>query len=1285
MHRRTINFLVNLGEDVQERKYSLGFLLDLSGSMQGEPLEKVKIAINNLLKPLVTDHSGFESADEVSIFTFHSVVRKLCPWVEKDDFDFFREFLIGIEGMSDALMKGSGSTAIYDGIFEILSSCYKEAKSDNERVVLIFSDGCECGDQVHSESDVKELAEKYKTGFVPEADVNGLISSSVSGDLDKILVKAPGKDYYFFVSNIDEDTILKIIGDPAQQSLLINHLRTTRRPVRICSLYYRDPGAPPEGRDLLQRFADLTGGLVFDAPSPESIPGVMRELFHKLEYRDKSGIREGLLRRLKNCDIENSDDWFRVFSVNHNYGTPELKDVENRDKHTIFNFSCEPSDKREEVLHKFSTKYDGPFLTSLLTQNFNLQNQGLGKIQANPFVNIVFRGNDLTGSSLPLYLYQLLDTIRKDPNDVLGTKYSEYHVFLVILLDKLIHYTEEDKKNLAAFLNEVNVFDKGSDRIHGIFLLSDRNDHHRENPDGFKTLSGIDYEGYVVESLFNLNAYQELPLKAYDMAFNARRSDAVQYNRFLSAGNVSLFADREEFFNKVSGRLCHDFLLNLYEEAFKTDEKSVQNETELFCSDTSFQALKTLVLQNPGGVDLLSSIDCPTVIGNGFTQSWKEIRLKFLDHTRPGQMFTERILVNHSFVDYIRHLYFDVRNYVEGCHAPGAFINTVNERVNGFLTAKFEQLRNTTDRFFYSDDESLSSPKQAGLWIETLFAKMDDYIRNGFISDFSNDPDVIRYNNFEYKTRWRHITDDNPEMPLSELRKKLESYPLPLSSRMKFYSLSMLLLGGIFLLLNLGISPVLGFGLLAFPVGVAIWGEYKIRVVKAQIQDLIRCYGLAHRNRARKAAMDYLRERLSEALVELKNKVRKETENESYDNLYPEDLSENDYFNLFKNAATSSLPKYFRMESLTSVPSGPFNIDLTGGLYDGEGHMIEILDGHALAKMAGVDKISWNELQNKLLSQRESIIRQLFPSVKLSFIPPGFGEQLKSMSQKPNINTSMKLQLYEVIPERQYILTLLDALTTDEVSELKRIYDNKMWHQKIDLLINLFAGETTVEGTNFYALWRDVGFYQAWLNKVTRLVASDDEDSSRMNGDFIFNLWKKMYRARKEFRIKLMENVANILKFRSNARFDLWEMIVLSGYRNNLTGHLRRTNFSGIYLTNSSHSYSDYHQLNYLAEEKYLSVNLMAYLQKNLKSLLQDNRTWSESGAGLKDSLLFNHLVVIPVEDNSLLRNLAVILKDDVANSGSVDWKDYFLKDFCEHYLKTQKQRKEFKWLFSQS
>jgi hypothetical protein len=57
--------------------------------------------------------------------------------------------------------------------------------------------------------------------------------------------------------------------------------------------------------------------------------------------------------------------------------------------------------------------------------------------------------------------------------------------------------------------------------------------------------------------------------------------------------------------------------------------------------------------------------------------------------------------------------------------------------------------------------------------------------------------------------------------------------------------------------------------------------------------------------------------------------------------------------------------------------------------------------------------------------------------------------------------------------------------------------------------------------------------------------------------------------------------------------------------------------------------------------------------------------------------------VVIPEEDHSLLKSFAnILIAPDFIENDKGTWSAYFLEDFREKYLKTKKQRKEFKWLF---
>lgn len=1214
--------MLNLGEDKQKKDYSIGFLLDLSGSMQGEPLEQVKMAINNLLKPMVAGNGGFIGADQVSIVTFHTHVQRVCPWVEKDDFDFFREFLFGIPSMTDAIIKGSGLTALFDGMAEILNSCYEGAKTENERVVLIFSDGCEGGSEKFTETDIKQLVLKHQHGFILKDDANPIISAYPESDLNIIMHKVPGEEYYLFDEEVSEEIINGKIREPENRLLLINALHSTKKPVRICSLYYKDSAVSSEGRKMLQNFADLTNGIVFDAPDMKSIPGVMQELFHKLEYEEKSGIRAGLIDRLYKSDFNGNTDWFRIFSVNSKGFDSKIPEIENPDGHTIFNLDPGQCDSRERMLDAFKNQFDNQILP-LLINNFRNENRGFNDlVQTDPLIYMAFRGNDLAGTSLPRYFYDLLDTIRNDPNDLLGTIHTPYHVFLVILLDQLENYTDYEKKNLAAFLNEVSGFDPDFNKIHGIFLIGERNDHLSANPMGYKSLSKTNFEQSVIENLFSLNVFQDLPIKAYTMAFHAREENPGVYNRFLSLGNVSLFADRDAFTKKVSQKLCQDLLLNLYDEEFKTDLEAVRNEVELFMSDLKFKPLTHQILHNEDGPDLLSIIDCPSVFNGDFIRSWKEFRLKYIDQLHPGSPYLERIITNRNFIEYLQYLYFDVRNYVESCHAPGTINNIITERINALLKSKLDQLRTTTDRLLYSIDERFSSPRQAELWIDALFKELNTYITTNLLIDVSGE-----------QTQGKQIFDDNPETPLELLRKKLENYPLPVSTRLKFYSLSALIAFGIISFFAAGAIPAFALGFLTVPAITTLWAEYRIRQNKRQLNELIKWYGAAHRQRSRALVYSFLSNQIGEMLNKLKNKIRKNDEDRKLDHIYTDNLTEQDYLDLFRNAMTSSFPKYFKVESSTSREFSPFHIDLTN-----------IADTGTIERISGIDKISWDEFYATLIARTGQITRKKFPSVRITFLPPYFEEQLRTVSEKPGINLVMKLKLTDIIPGKLYYLTLLDSLSSQEILELKNFYGNKVWLHHIDNLVNLYNNSSTINDINFFSLWRDVSFYQAWLNENARTITKDTDDASGGNMYGIFHFWKRMYHARKEFREKLTDNANAILQFKVDDSFNLWNIIIQSSNKSFIVDHIKAWNFSSVHLTNIYNTYSEHAGLNYLSTEEYLSRNLEILFMHNLQSLLNDNRPWEEWGTGRTDNLLFNHIVVIPWQDNSLLRSMGEMI-----------------------------------------
>jgi hypothetical protein len=1280
--RRTINLLVNLGEDVLQKKFSVGFLLDLSGSMQGPPLEQTKIAINNLLRPDDAGGNILSLADQVNIVTFHTTVQKICPWVNKEDFDFFREFLFGVPDMADVIMKDSGATALFDGMAEILISCYKEAKVENERIILIFSDGCNYGDERFTKKDVKALVEKQNYGFILKADALEIKNQNEKG-FNQLLEDLHEKDYYLFKQGTTEANICSLITETQHQQILIKAFNSSKKPARICSLYYREPSASDRGLEILQEFATLTGGVVFDAPTPESIPNVMQELFHRLEYGENSSIRTGLISRLKENPVSGNTDWFRVFSIN---STTEEKGFKNENGHTIFNTRQENCRTRNEALESFKRDYinssqDGE-LSKILIPNFHNQGLTFGtNIQTNPFVYFVFRGNDTLGTSLFQTVSKILDSIRNDPMDILGTPHSDYHAFLVILIDNLINYTIEDKKKLSALFNEINLSDPDYDRVHGIYILSERNDHFKANPDGYKNLSKTEFEQMVVENLVSLNVNQQLVVQAY-LETHAGRTRENAYDRFLSIGNVSLFADKQQFADKVSFKLCHDLLLNLYDEDFKTDIDAVNREVDNYMADLSFSALRNNVLQGDNGLNLLTQIDCPSALESGFLSSWKSIVLTYTDQIGLSNHPLTRIVHNRSFIEFIQYLYFDVRNYVESCNTLGTFNSIVQNKIDALLESKTSQLQAITERLIYNGH--LSSPKQAELWIENLSKRLKNYIDVNFAYDYNNDPVYREYSNFSYKTLGLDITDDNPATPLDRLKEKLENFPLPIASRFKYYSLAGLFAAGSLVFFYNGIIPIEGLLSLIIPILTVIWGEYRIGQNMKQLRKLINWYGMAHRQRSRRQALEFLRTRLNQMLIELKDKIKREDETITPDKLYTENLTEQDYLDLFRKSLTESLPCYFQYESKAAQGISNFHIDLTKGFYDWNKGHVDLIDEKNINKLAGLDKISWNGFYYNLLNTKDTISEYSFPTIKLTFLPPDFTGLLSNASAKPGINLLLKVQYKEIIKDRRYYLTLLDKLNNQEIAELKGFFNHKTWHEKIDILVNMFTDVKPVSDVNFFSLWRRVCYYQVWLNEVGRIIKNDESGKEIIKSENIFELWEKMYLARKEFREKLLQNSNQILAFNVDNALHIWNIIQQSANKDKLIKHVKNWSFSPVHLANAHHAYPSYAKQNYLAEQKYLSGSLKPMMQKDLSSLLEDSKFWNEIESQKGNNLTFNHYVVIPFEDLSLLKNLSdILISPDFVDKDKGSWREYFLDEFCEKYLKTRKQRKEFKWLFT--
>jgi Ca-activated chloride channel family protein len=120
------------------------YVLDLSGSMQGERLDSLKRALDNLtgLDTSVTgSFARFRRREHITIETFSSIVEATKEFDINDvspqsqDFAALRAYIDGL--------RAAGGTAIYDAMYEALRLTGKEKAADPNRFysVVLMTDG----------------------------------------------------------------------------------------------------------------------------------------------------------------------------------------------------------------------------------------------------------------------------------------------------------------------------------------------------------------------------------------------------------------------------------------------------------------------------------------------------------------------------------------------------------------------------------------------------------------------------------------------------------------------------------------------------------------------------------------------------------------------------------------------------------------------------------------------------------------------------------------------------------------------------------------------------------------------------------------------------------------------------------------------------------------------------------------------------------------------------------------------------------------------------------------
>ena len=137
------------------RRLPVYLLLDVSGSMMGEPIEAVKIGMQTLQSALRKDPYALESA-YISVVTFSNEVKQVLPLTEVATFQ------------PPAITAGGG-TALGEALKQVTSFAQSEVvkstaeqKGDWKPLVFIMTDGCPT-DTIDSGL---EAFQKYKWGMI---------------------------------------------------------------------------------------------------------------------------------------------------------------------------------------------------------------------------------------------------------------------------------------------------------------------------------------------------------------------------------------------------------------------------------------------------------------------------------------------------------------------------------------------------------------------------------------------------------------------------------------------------------------------------------------------------------------------------------------------------------------------------------------------------------------------------------------------------------------------------------------------------------------------------------------------------------------------------------------------------------------------------------------------------------------------------------------------------------------------------------------------------------------
>jgi hypothetical protein len=1117
--------------------------------MAGEPLAEVKRALARAAAALSAPGSRRrDEALQALLLTFDSDIREICPWVDRSEFDFFTDCLAAVP---EAVLAGGGKTRFWDAVWEALERTRTGARADTEHLVVLFSDGGEYGSKDHDRKDVLTKLRQCRHGALPAGAKANTPLADLSDDVVDALFEASADGFLVFRDDpLASDWAASHLSEETRTALREEAVET-RRPVRILALHF---GSGHE--DVMRGLSEASGGEYLHAARPEEIANLFERAMEAVLRSERRNLRERLIGRLSQSELA-PVDWFRVVSVND---AASEWPGETRTKSRHPNYRMKSVDRsaasgtggrdRQRVAKAFRDQLRTGIvegLRRLLSEQAADEAFLNSGIQSQPLVLVTVRGRDLLGTAIA---GELLDAVAEANRDG-GLFAGAASTFVVLLLDGWFQYCEAARRDLYALLLELANRPAETSPA-GVVLLSEQNDAPTNPSGGFSGLDEVQFGNLALESLVTLSAEQTVAATVPNELAQAGKPQPL----CAALGVTSLFVDGERAARAAAAREIRAVLASLFTAPGDAAEAKRRLDVEEIIGGLRAGRLVERLLAGDAGGDLVAGIDCPDIARLAFFEPTKNLR--FVNRDRGSSPYREVVFRYRDRIDYLKKVFLDIQEYITVCHSLDFFAIDLDANAEALGAELTELIRSEVDRRLHRDVVA-ASPWHARELLRELRSWLDRYLETELDQEFREWSEA-RYSERIEVALGKGLGAEFDKARLPEYRERLRELlanaPLPGALWTKYGSAVGLgaVVGGA--ALSAALPAVAGVAFCA-AAGMALIGALRRWRSQRAIEDHLTLYHAASRVLSREQALVLTRERLGALYDALASRIGADDEPpgaEEVDPFAPESHSERQLLAVLERHVTASLPRAIPEEPPGEDSENWFRVDVGNE----EIVLPRVRVRGPLAGDAAAPPPLAPDLQRRYLELRRDCSLYDFPSCEVRVVPDLAAAGTEARA---------KLRIEELVREKRFRLTLLAPLEEAERRELEGLRGGAEWREAIVRLDLLASHRRWREGQELFGLWREVVQYELWLQRLARLIERQEPKDKEFR---LFDLWRRTYLARREFREGLFAEAFGAAKDRVKNRQKLFALLGDSfGEGARLYRHVAGFSFPAARLENS--------------------------------------------------------------------------------------------------------------------